>query len=170
MSGFLERHSQNALIGSMIASAIALISSVISMCVTVHYTNTAQVRQMRLEQISKFDSSGEKVVEAGGSFIAAVNDHKQLDPAKTNLSAVLATQIQETDNISKFFDGNVRKSAEQYEEALMELNQVAQKTSAITEMRPWAESFGRALDAKLRLSQELYTALGVGANQPGPSS
>jgi hypothetical protein len=165
MPGFLERHSQNALLGTMIASVLALIGSIVSVFVTIHYGNVIQDRQIRLEQVSKFDQSSIQIIEAGGSFISAINDNKSLAPAKDKLSAVLAAQINETDNITKFFGQRAKRKAEQYQSALEELNQVAQKTSGVTEMRPWAESFGRALDAKSILSQELYGQLGIVVKQ-----
>ena len=102
---FFVKHAQNALIGALITSVLALLTGVGSIWLTVHYNDLAQVRQLRLEQITKFDQSGQQIVEAAGAFIAAINekDSKALAPAKLKLNAILAAQAHDTENIVRFF-------------------------------------------------------------------
>jgi hypothetical protein len=76
------------------------------------------------------------------------------------MRTVVATQIHDSENLRKFFDGKVDKLVSEYQSAIAELNDVAQKTSNVAEMRPWTESFGRALDAKANLSTQLYSSVG----------
>jgi hypothetical protein len=163
MTQFLEKHSQNAIIASLFAGAFSVLVSGFSIYLTVHYNSVSQERQARFEQITKFDQSTQAVIDAGGAFIAAINsdDLKALAAARSKLTTALATQMRETDDITKFFDKKAQRRASQYQSALEELNRVAQKTGGVTEMRPWVESFGHVLDTKSMLSHELYSQLGV---------
>jgi uncharacterized membrane-anchored protein YhcB (DUF1043 family) len=162
MPSFFERHSQNAIAAALLASVIAVVIGVASLYLTVHYNKVSQDRQARLEQVAKFDQSTQQIIDAAQSFVSSINDNnKGLDPAKVKLRTVIASEINETDNITRFLDKSARDRGEQYQTALQELNDVAQKTSGITDMRPWAESFGRVLDNKALLSRELYTELGI---------
>ena len=162
---FFEKHAQNALIGAIITSILALLTGIVSIWLTVHFNDLAQVRQLRLEQITKFDQSGQQIVEAASAFIVAINDKdsKALGSARLKLNAVLARQAHDTENIARFFDQQAKK-AKDYQSALEELSQIAQRTNDVTEMRLWAETFGRVLDSKSNLSRELYTQLGAASS------
>ncbi len=163
---FFEKHAQNALIGAIITSILALLTGIVSIWLTVHFNDLAQVRQLRLEQITKFDQSGQQIVEAASAFIVAINDKdsKALGSARLKLNAVLAGQAHDTENIARFFDQQAKKKAKDYQSALEELSQIAQRTNDVTEMRLWAETFGRVLDSKSNLSRELYTQLGAASS------
>jgi hypothetical protein len=158
---FIKEHSQNAILGALIASALALVGSVVSVYMTYHYAIVAQDRQVRLEQLSKFDASSSQIVEAAGSFINAINDNKDLLSAKQKLSAILATQIHDTEGFRILYGKKIDTLVGNYQTAIIELNQAAQKTLSVTEMRPWTESFGRVLDAKTNLIRGLYSEAGV---------
>jgi oligoendopeptidase F len=161
MSTFLERHSQNAILASIVASVVAIIVAIGSVAFTVHSNKVAQDRQARLEQIAKFDQSTQQIIDAAQSFIYAVNDNKGLDPARSKLKTIVASEIHQTDDISRFFDPRAQKIAESYQTVLEELSDVSQHTSNVTEMRLWAETFGKVLDTKSVLSTELYSQLGI---------
>ena len=161
MLDFIKRHEANAVLAALITSVLALFSGVGSAWLTYHYNTQSQDRQARLEQVSKFDGANGELIAAAGAFINAINDNKDLEPARRQLSSVLANQIYSVENLQKFFNGNVGKLAREYQQAVSELNQVAQKTNTVTEMRPWTEGFGRVLDTKSALSRELYVALGT---------
>lgn len=163
MFKFIEAHKENAIIASLFAAAISVVVSIVSAYFTIHYNFVAQDRQTRLEQIKLFDQSSQSLIDASGAFIAAINDNdaKGLSAARTKLSAILAAQMNETDSLSKFLAPTAQNKATQYQSALDEFNKIAQKTAQVTDMRPWAESFGRAIDAKNELSREIYTQLGM---------
>jgi hypothetical protein len=161
MANFLKRHEQNALLAALIGAAAAILIGIVSIVLTVYFNNETQDRQLRLEQVSKFDASSQQVIDAGASFIAAINNNRGLAPAREKLSAVVAAQIHETDKITKFFDDRVQQRAGRYENALSELNEVAQRTSSAADMRTWTETFGRVLDANSTLSRALYYNMGI---------
>jgi hypothetical protein len=136
MPCFFERHSQNAIAAALVTSVVAVVIGIVSIFLTVHYNNVSQDRQARLEQIAKFDQSTQQIIDAAQSFISAINDNsKGLDPAKIKLRTVIASEINETGNIARFFDQGVKQRAETYQTVLEELNDVAQKTSGVTDMR-----------------------------------
>ena len=162
MPSLLERHPQNAVLASIIASAVAIIIGIGSAFYSFHVSLSVQDRQARLEQVAKFDQSTQQLYDAAQSFIEAINNNnKGLDPARAKLRTILASEINSTGNISQFFSKNAKAHAEKYEDALQEFNDVSQKTSGVADMRPWAESFGRVLDQKSTLNYEFHTELGT---------
>jgi hypothetical protein len=82
-------------------------------------------------------------------------------PPKLKVRTVVANQIQDAENLRKLFDGRIDKVASEYQSALLEFNQVAEKTDSVTNMRPWVESFGRVLDLKAALSKQLSISMGL---------
>jgi hypothetical protein len=164
MKQWLKDHSQNMIIAAVVTSVLAAIVSIGSAVVSYELGKMSQDRQAKIEQVSKFESSNGQIIAAGGQFIAAINSNKELDSAKLKLSTVVATQIHESESLRGIFDSKVNASVTDYQTALLELNSVAQKTTSSVEMRLWAESFGRALDAKSNLSQQLNNAVGIQSN------
>jgi hypothetical protein len=158
---FIARHSQNAILASLIASVLALAGSVGSAVLTYQYTRASQDRQIRLDQLTRFDASSSQILEAAGAFISAINENKDLPVARQRLSAVLATQMHDADSIKLLYGSHVDRLINEYQAAVSELNQAAQKTSSVTEMRPWTESFGRVLDTKSNLIQGIYNEVGI---------
>jgi hypothetical protein len=161
MLTYFKENAQNALIASVIASVISAASAVGCVYMTYYYSTATQDRQVKLEQISKFDGNSSQLIDAGGQFVAAINsNNKDLSGAKVKMRTVVASQLHDSENLRKFFDGRINKLVTDYQTAISDLNDVAQKTSSATEMRLWVESFGRALDAKASLSTQLYTSVG----------
>ncbi|SEI08880.1 hypothetical protein [Tardiphaga sp. OK245] len=161
MFKYLKDNSQNALVAAVLTSVISAVAALVSVYMTYHYSTATQDRQVRLEQISKFDANSSQLIDAGGQFVAAINsNNKDLSGAKVKMRTVVASQLHDSENLRKFFDGRVNKLVTDYQAAISDLNDVAQKTASPMEMRPWAESFGRALDAKASLSTQLYTSVG----------
>ena len=161
MIEFLRKHRDSALVAAILTSIFSVVGSGVSAYYSYQASKITQDRQTRLEQLSKFDASSSQIIETSSAFITAINENKDVEAARQKLGAVLATQIYEVDNITKFYDGKVSKIAKEYQDALIEMNQVAKKTTSVTEMRIWTESFGRVLDVKSVLSKEPYLALGV---------
>ncbi len=163
MLKYLKDNAQNALVAAVITSIISAGASGWSVYMTYYYSTATQDRQVRLEQISKFDTNSSQLIDAGGQFVAAINsNNKDLNGAKVKMRTVVASQLHDSENLRKFFDVRINKLVTDYQTALSDLNDVAQKTSSPIEMRPWSESFGRALDAKATLSTQLYTSIGKG--------
>ena len=163
MLKYFKENAQNALIASVVASVISALSALGCVLVTFHYSTAIQDRQVRLEQISKFDSNNAQLIDAGGDFIAAINaSAKDMNGVRVKMRTIVASQLHDSENLRKFFDGRVNKLVTEYQSAISDLNNVAQNTSAPTDMRLWSESFGRALDAKATLSTQLYMDVGSG--------
>ena len=161
MLRYFKENAQNALIASVVASVISAASALGCVYMTYYYSTATQDRQVRLEQISKFDGNSAQLIDAGGQFVAAINsNNKDLNGAKVKMRTVVASQLHDSENLRKFFDGGINKLVTDYQAAISDLNDVAQKTASPMEMRPWAESFGRALDAKAILSTQLYSSIG----------
>jgi hypothetical protein len=120
-----ERHHKNAVLASIIASVVAGVIGIGSALYSYHVSMSIQ-DQARLEQIGKFDQSTEQISDAAQSFIAAINDNnKGLDPARTKLRIVLASEIIATQNISQFFDKNAKDNTEKYQNTLEEFNDIS---------------------------------------------
>jgi len=161
LNEFIEKHESNAILAALIASVLALLGTVCSNYLTYYYNNQSQDRQVKLEQISKFDASSVQLVAAAGAFINAINsNNNDLEVARKQLSFVIASQIYTSEDLTRAYGPGVGPVVKEYEAALSDLNQTAQKTSSVTEMRAWSETFGRALDAKAVLTNQLYTAVG----------
>ena len=161
MLKYLKDNSQNALIAAVVTSLISAGATGWSVYMTYSYSTATQDRQVKLEQISKFDGNSSQLIDAGGQFVAAINsNNKDLSAVKVKMRTVVASQLHDSENLRKFFDGRINKLVTDYQTAISDLNDVAQKTSSPMEMRPWVESFGRALDAKASLSTQLYTSIG----------
>jgi hypothetical protein len=158
---WIEKHSQNAIMAALVASALAFAGSVASVVMTYHYGTVSQDRQAKIEQISKFDAAGSQLVEAAGLFINSINAQQDLGPAKLKVRTVVANQIQETEILRNLFGNDLKTTIDEYQSALSEFNQTASRTNDVTAMRPWAESFGRVLDTKSSLSKALSKRLGI---------
>jgi hypothetical protein len=161
MTSFLEKHSQNAILAAVLTSILAIVTSLGSVFFTYYFTTASQDRQLKIEQVSKFDGTSAQLIDAAGLFIDAINAKQDLATARLKVRTVVATQIQDTETLRKIFDGKIEALINDYQSALEEFNQVAEKTASVTEMRPWAESFGRVLDTKSTLSHGLSNAIGI---------
>lgn len=156
----IEKHQGNAILAAILASIVSICVGVGSVALTFYYNTQTQDRQVKLEQVSKFDGSSAELITAAGAFINAINENKDIDSARLKISQVLAAQIDSSENLKKFYGNDVRRLAKDYQSAISELNQVGQRTNTVTEMRPWTESLGRVLDTKAALSEQLYGVLG----------
>lgn len=152
MARFLERHASNAILAAILTSVLAFAGSIVSVYLSYHFATVAQDRQARIEQITKFDAASAQLIEAAGSFINAINGKQDLEPSRLKVRTAVANQISQTEVLRNLFDGDISKIVGEYQDALSEFNKVAEKTETVTEMRPWAESFGRVLDLKAALS------------------
>lgn len=161
LNEFIQRHQSNVITAAILGSVLSLIVAVVSAGLTYHYSNQSQDRQARLEQAAKFDSSSGDLIAAAGAFINAINNNnKDLDAARRQISSVVATQIYTSEDLRRAYGQDVDQGVKQYQSALTELNQTASQTSSVTEMRAWSETFGRVLDSKAQLSDEIYDSLG----------
>jgi hypothetical protein len=157
---FISDHSQNAILAAIVASIIALVGSGISSYYTITYGIASQEKQVKLEALAKFDQSSGKIVQIGGGFISAINDSQDLSKPRSEIRAFAATQIDEAENLRRFFPST--PDLTKYQTAVSDFSTVAEKTSRPTEMKQWAESFDKVMVSKSMLSKDLYKQLGLG--------
>ena len=104
MLRYFKENAQNALIASVAASIISAASALGCVYVTFQYSTAIQDRQVRLEQISKFDSNSAQLIDAGGEFIAAINtSNKDMSGVRVKMRTVVASQLHDSENLRKFF-------------------------------------------------------------------
>jgi hypothetical protein len=152
---------RDAILAALLTGLIAIAAAAFSGYLSYHYGTVSQDRQVRLDQIAKFDSASSQLIEAAGSFVTAINGHQDLDPSRLKVRIAVANELQQADGLRRIFGGGIDKLVTDYQGALTEFNQVADKTRSVTDMRPWAESFGRVLDVKSDLSKELSVSMGL---------
>lgn len=132
-----------------------------------YYAYTASVivqdRQRFIDELRKLDDANAKLVEAGAVFIAAINSGTGLDAARDKIRITVAQQIITSAEVKRILSKNDEKFSTDYNSALADLNRVTQTTASVTDMRPWVEAFGRAIDAKSNLSQAIGGKVGKGA-------
>jgi hypothetical protein len=157
---FISAQSQNAILAAVVASFIALVGTGANAYYTIAYAIAAQQKQVKFEAVTKFVLSSGKIVEIGGGFIAALNDSRDLSKPRGEIRNFAATQIDETENLRKFFPST--PDLVKYQDAVSDFSTVAEKTSTPTEMRRWAESLDKVMVSKSILSNDLYKQLGVG--------
>ncbi|HEX4055943.1 MAG TPA: hypothetical protein VHX86_16895 [Tepidisphaeraceae bacterium] len=160
MTSLLERHKDNALVASIIGNVIMVVATIFCVYLTYHYGSATQDRQVRLDQLARFQASTDAITNVSGQFIAAINDKKNLAPVKVQFNAVLGSQLVQVQELSRLFS-NDAEPVKEYEDAIEQLSDAVERTSSVTEMSPWAHSFGRVLDAKTNLSSRLFERLGV---------
>lgn len=160
LDAFIQKHQSNAILAAVLASALALGGTVVGNILTYYYNVQTQDRQVRLEQISKFDTSSADLVTAAGAFINAINDNKDLDAARKQVSSVVATQIYTSEDLRRTYGDDVARIIKDYQAALTDLNKTSGRTASATEMRVWSETFGRVLDTKAELSEQIHGNIG----------
>lgn len=157
LRSLVEKHSQNAIIASVIGSIFAVGISAFSVYESYKFTIVAQSRQAKIEQIAMFSSSTQKIIEAGGIFISSINTNKEIPQAKTKFNSALAEQIAEVEQLKNIFEFNNNDQLSKYEDAVGNLSKYVQETSNPTQMSGWAESFGHVLDLKNGIVHILYS-------------
>src|ERR1700730_2557687 len=106
-----------------------------------------QTRQARIDRVDKFTSNS-GLVEAAAAFISAMNAARDLSAAREKFSSAIGQQIVTTNDLRTSMSPKALDLTKRYQTALLELGGLTQKIDKPTEIRPWAESFGRALDAR----------------------
>jgi hypothetical protein len=146
---------------STIASYLSLAISVLTIAVTYQMNVTMQNRQIQNDRIDKFSNSSTSLMEAAAVFVSAMNAAADLKPARDKFAAAIGQQIIASNDLKVVSGANSEKLFSDYQNALLELSRTVQRVSNPTEMRPWAESFGRALDARASLTRQLQSQIGI---------
>ncbi|WP_182179369.1 hypothetical protein [Methylobacterium radiotolerans] len=145
-----------------ISDAISVVSIFVSAGAAWYSYNTSvyvQDRQSIIEELRALDDSGQKILEAGANFINSINSQSDLKASKEKLNILLAQQAMAAINARRKLKPSDYQYAEDYVNALRELGKISQNTNQSTEMRPWAEAFGRALDARTTLAQAISATM-----------
>lgn len=147
-----------AILGPLLSAAIGI--------PTLWYTYKTNIytqdRQRVIEQVRSLDDANSKLLEAGASFIVAINSAGDINGAREKLSTLLAQQAIGASSYQSILKNKDVSYAKEYIDALKELNSVSRNVSEPTDMRAWVEAFGRVLDTRSRLVQVIN--LGVKNN------
>jgi hypothetical protein len=157
-----SRKSRNP---NKVAISIAIISAFVSIGTSVgtgvwtyHLNMVTQSHQVAIDRVEKFTSNA-GLVEAAASFISAMNASRDLATSREKFSAVIGQQIITTNDLRTAMSPRAIDLTKRYQTALLELGGLTQKIDQPAEIRPWAESFGRALDARSALAEQLKADL-----------
>lgn len=144
-----------------VAIVIAVFGALISIAVSVgsglwsyHVNMATQNRQTQIERVDKF-SNNSSLSEAAAAFIGAMQASRDLSPAREKFASAIGQQVISTNDLKVSSSATTLRLVQQYQASLQELAGLTQKVGQPTEMRPWAESFGRALDNRATLSDQL---------------
>jgi hypothetical protein len=148
-----------------VAISIAILSAVVSIGISVgsgvwtyHLNMVTQSRQAKIDRVDKFTANA-GLVDAAAAYISAMNAARDLAAAREKFSSAIGQQIVATNDLRTAMSPKAVDLTKRYQTALLELGGLTQKIDQPTEMRPWAESFGRALDARSALAEQLKADL-----------
>jgi hypothetical protein len=140
----LSQNTSDKIMSSSLDRVIAIASilvSVPSAWLSYHYSTVSQDRQLKIEQIFKFESSSAQIVEAVGDFVAALNARSDLAEAKKRIAASTTNEIDASEHLHSLFPKV--NDIEKYMDALAEFNKVSQSTSSAMDIKPWMESLDK---------------------------
>lgn len=161
MWNFLTTHAQSALAVALISSAISLLGSGMSVYFTYTTSLSAQDRQAGRESVQKFDATNSQLLEAGGDFIDALNNSKDLQAAKAKIRTAAAQQIYEIGNIKILLGKDRQPLINEYQSAIADFNNITQGLKSVGDIGSWAERYGRVLDLKSDISKEARSKLNI---------
>ncbi|WP_156375670.1 hypothetical protein [Methylobacterium sp. Leaf125] len=159
MLNFLGRHIQSALAVALVGSLIATGTSLYTAYVTFQYQSASQDRQIMVDRVNKFDSSGSEIVEAISTFLKALNARQELSDSKEKFRSVLSQQVQEAESLNTFLGGVQRKRITDYQSAVINFNKQVQSFSNQDDIGNWVENVGRLLDTRRNLVRYIQTDL-----------
>jgi hypothetical protein len=157
----VNKFAQHPAGAAVLGGLPAAIVSIICVIITIVNNSSSQNRQVELDLVAKFDQSSNQIVNAGSMFLSAINNSKNLDESKKFIATLSGTQIIETESLKHAF-GDVAE-IDSYQNAVKEFQTVASSTRSAEDIKVWAESFGKVVDAKISLTNKLYNKLGMKA-------
>lgn len=160
MLAFINRMAQSPLYAPIVSGVVSLLISVPSAYLSYHYATVTQDRQIKLEQVFKFDASASQIVEATSDFIAALNTHRDLANSKEKIRNSTTKEILDSEQLRPLFP--VTALLNDYVQALREFNKISQTTATPSDIRLWTESFDKVIASRDKLSQNLKNAINIG--------
>ena len=161
MFAYLDEQMRHPAWAAVVASIVPTLASIICVYLTYSYGSMSQNRQAQLETIARFDQSSNHIVDVGSRFLSALNEHKdkELSESRSAISALAGKQLLETGTLKKLFNDDAAIS--EYEDAVQDFSATAQHTKSALDIKPWAESFGRVVDSRAKMTKNLYRRVGV---------
>jgi hypothetical protein len=151
---------KHPMLAAFAGALLPTIISVVCVWLTYSYTSESQDRQLKITLVASFDQTSNQIVDAGGMFLASINNNSNnIEEARKIIATLSGKQMLETDSLKNTF-GDVGEIAS-YQEALKDFRNVAYSTQTAADIKPWAESFGKVIDAKITLTSKLYHQLGI---------
>jgi hypothetical protein len=159
MINWIRNNQSNAVLSAVIASVLAVLISFGSVTATYFMNNAQQTRQTHLEEVVKFNQATDRVFLAGGEFVNAVNNAKNVEEAKEKIQSETANVILEAERLKSFFHDQA--ALESYLSSVQEFDRVAQSTSGASDIGAWVASFDKMIDARRRLVDAVNKSQGI---------
>lgn len=160
MMGFLAKHSQGALFVALVTSFLSLFGSLGNIYLTYQAGIATQDRQAQQERIKQFEASTSQIIDASGEFITALNASKDLQSAKAKVRTAMAQQIHETEALRALINNGQPPALKSYQNAVTDFNDISQSLLSVKDIGVWSERFGRVLDLKKVLVEDIRSQLG----------
>jgi transcriptional regulator with PAS, ATPase and Fis domain len=139
-------------------SIIAMLISLYSVRENAASSERLQVKQQQGEVIKGFDVSSNQIVDAGGKFLTALSEEKDLSDSKITVSNFAGRQVLELETVARTFKSDI--SIIDYRNAVSDFNKTAQSVKSAKDMKILVESFGKAVDARNNLLDNLHYRTG----------
>lgn len=116
----------------------------------------AQGRQQIEEAITSFELGALDIQGFAGTYVTSILDNmKDVDDKRTQLSQIIARQHGAIDLAERLFDAQTASSAVEYQSALSELQEILPEVRQILDMGPFWEANVRVLLARDKFLDEL---------------
>ena len=158
-AGFNRSMFSHPAIAALLGSLLPTIASIVCVYLTYSLATEAQSRRIHLDLLARFDQSSSQIVDAGGGFLTALNNDKDLTAARGVIATLTGKQMLETESLRRNF-GDISE-IKGYENAIAEFEATAKGIQSPREIKTWAEAFGRVIDSKIALMKSLYNKLGI---------
>lgn len=156
---WMRNNKDNAVLAAIVAGVVAAVVSLVGSVITYNMNISTQDRQARLEEALRFTQTADRVISAGGDFIAAINDSKDLTPAKERVKNESVSLILESERMKLILHNDT--ALDNYLDAVQQFQRVAQATSSAADIGLWIVSFDKMVDTRGKLSESIYKSLGL---------
>lgn len=143
------------------AVAGSVVSAVISFGVQMFGDDITMKKTARLETVLEYTKQESPITPVAAKYIAVLtNRGSNLGEVQTELRGKLADEILRAEKLRPLF-GGADRAIGQYQGALENFSATIDKATDVTEMRDWAENFGKVVDTRQALDRTLLREVGV---------
>ena len=146
---------------SLIAAVVsAAVGGVAALGVQFLGDSVSQKRAARIETVLNFSNEELPITHLAARYISIITDGGDLGPLRLEIRGKVAEEIRKADRLKSQF-ANVAPAVTEYQDALETFAGSLDQAEGLTSMRAWVESFGRVVDARDVLDQQLRADVGV---------